>query len=84
MDRSKGGRPELTNTQEELVNPKPVLSDLGITPKQSSQWQKVANVPEDEFERHIAVDTAKGKAPSSGVGCMEGNQRVHPRATRTP
>ena len=39
--------------------------DKVITKNQSSQWQKVANVSEEEFEEHIAGDVAKGKAPSS-------------------
>jgi len=29
------------------------LSDLGITKNQSSQWQKIADIPEEEFESYI-------------------------------
>ena len=65
MDKAKGGRPELTGPSSVPVNSVLTLSEVGITKNQSSQWQKVANVPEEEFEKHIAEDTAKGKAPSS-------------------
>jgi hypothetical protein len=30
------------------------LSDLGITRDQSSQWQQLADVPDEEFERALA------------------------------
>ena len=65
MDKTKRGRPKLSGTQTVPLNHTPTLSDLNVTKNQSSQWQKVANVSEEEFEEHIAGDVAKGKAPSS-------------------
>jgi len=31
------------------------LRDLGITPNQSSKWQLVATLPEEEFERYVST-----------------------------
>tara|TARA_R110000787_G_scaffold71724_2_gene159641 strand:+ start:440 stop:1036 length:597 start_codon:yes stop_codon:yes gene_type:complete len=38
------------------------LSDMGITKDQSSTWQKLANVPEDEFEAAITMPGTKPSA----------------------
>jgi hypothetical protein len=35
---------------------KPKLSDLGVTKEQSSQWQRLADVPETEREAYIAAE----------------------------
>ncbi len=41
------------------------LADLGVTLDQSSEWQKLAAMPEEKFETHLAgwredvLDTAK-------------------------
>jgi len=37
----------------------PALSDLGITPNQSSRWRKISEIPEDSFEEFI--ETTKSK-----------------------
>lgn len=39
----------------------PTLSDMGLTKDQSSKWQQLANVPEDEFEREL---NSGGTVPS--------------------
>jgi hypothetical protein len=56
-EKAKGGRPSKTCTEKEQVS----LHDLGITRKQSSAWQKLAEVPKGTFE---AVITA-GKPTST-------------------
>lgn len=49
-EKAKGGRPtETPNTMAEVLP----LADLGISHKQSSDWQKLAAVPPDLFEREL-------------------------------
>jgi len=38
------------------------LSDLGVSKDQSSKWQKLAEVPDDEFEERSAVDSVVSSA----------------------
>lgn len=44
------------------VSDSPSLSDLGIDGKQSERWQKVATVPDDEFEAYIATSNEQQHA----------------------
>jgi hypothetical protein len=39
----------------------PKLTDLGITRDQSSKWQKLADVPKDDFEAALRGEAAKKK-----------------------
>lgn len=52
---NKGGRPsEKTGSQNEPVsNHVPTLSDVGVSKKLSSRAQKLAAVPEQEFEKEV-------------------------------
>ncbi len=43
-----------TSTFEEPVNPDPTLSDMGIDKKLSNRSQKVADIPEEEYEELIS------------------------------
>ena len=65
-EKAKGsdvaGRPDLDGRRELPANPPKTLSDMGITKDQSSTWQKLANVPEDEFDAAI---TMPGTKPST-------------------
>lgn len=57
-----GGRPAEKPSSDVMVfEPPPKLSDLGITPNQSSTWQRIADIPEDRFEQHIEATKAAGE-----------------------
>jgi len=52
MQKAKGGRPELTSDTALPVKGQPfTLAQIGIEKHQSSRWQKLAAVPETEFEQ---------------------------------
>jgi hypothetical protein len=50
MEKRGGARDGKT----ELPKGTPLLSDIGITKKQSHRWQQVASVPDKKFEAHVA------------------------------
>jgi hypothetical protein len=61
-EKAPAGRPkESVEPDDQLTTPK-TLSDIGITKDQSSTWQKLANVPEDEFEAAITMPGTKPSA----------------------
>jgi hypothetical protein len=60
-EKAQGGRPSKTPSSTAGVS---TLKDLGITPKQSSQWQKLAAVPEPQFEAALA---APEKPTTNGI-----------------
>ena len=51
MEKAKGGQPYQSGGT--MGSPK-TLKALGISPDQSSRWQALANVPEEDFEAAIA------------------------------
>src|SRR5262249_35565350 len=73
MEKAKGGRPSETPPQQGGVR---TLAEHGITYDQTSAWQKLADVPEDTFERaadevgyphqlgRIVVESKCRRAPS--------------------
>lgn len=59
-ERNGGGRPhENGNTVLPFSTVK--LTDLGISKMQSSRWQKVAKVPRETLEQHVAEVKASGQ-----------------------
>jgi len=58
--REKGERDEPVQISSSVIFEKPKLSDLGISLNQSSTWQKISDIPEETFERHI-VETKENK-----------------------
>lgn len=54
------------------------LADMGVSKDQSSRWQKLANVPEDEFESALA---APDKPSTNGIIRNTSNQEpMNPKA----
>lgn len=53
----------LDNLSKGHENPsaKPTLNDLGLTNRQSKNWQRIAALPEEKFETHIAETKAAGE-----------------------
>jgi hypothetical protein len=60
MDKAKGGNPSVGTRGS-----KKTLSDLGVTYDQSSKWQRLAEVPDDEFEAAL-TDPAR-KPSTTGI-----------------
>ena len=57
----------------------PILQDLGISYSQSSRWQLEAEVPEEEFERHVAEVKADGETELTSVGLRRLAQKLRQR-----
>jgi len=56
-ERAKSGRPLLSHD----MTIAPTLPDLGITGNQSSDWRRIASLPEAKFETQIAETKAAGQ-----------------------
>ena len=54
MDMNKGGQREHKCYRSPDVTGSPTLSELGVSKMQSSRWQKIAGIPEERFEEHLA------------------------------
>lgn len=60
MEKDKGGAPTKTPNKTEGVIDKPkTIEEMGLTYRQSSDFQKLAAVPEEEFERAVESPAAK-------------------------
>jgi len=58
MQKSTGGDAQRTRFQKGTESP-PTLADMGIEKHQSSRWQKLAAVPETQFEQAVAPVLAR-------------------------
>jgi hypothetical protein len=61
------GRPKVSAQSGDFPDPKyRVLKDAGISTQQASEWERLADVPEAEFEAAIATNSVRdllAKAP---------------------
>ncbi len=80
MDKNKGGRPEETGATVAPVSEAPTLAEVGVSQRQSSDWQAAADVPEPEFEFHPRA--RGGHSENSGVRLPGFRLRVYARAGR--
>lgn len=80
-DQVDGGKTTLDGQRAVPSNSTPTLSDMGITKNQSSTWQQLANVPEDEFEEAVSNPTTK---PSTSGIIRHHRQRTNPESSVEP
>ena len=64
MDKAPAGRPS-RNPLHDARDLPPTYDELGIEYTQAHRWQLEANVPQDEFEQHIAEKKAAGEELTS-------------------
>jgi hypothetical protein len=59
-EKAKAGRPPInrSNQTTNLESPK-TLAEMGVTKDQSSKWQKLAAIPEKEFEAAVSIPGSK-------------------------
>jgi hypothetical protein len=73
MEKAKGaadgtagpGRGNVVAACDRVLDRPKTLSEMGITKDQSSKWQKLAAVPEDEFEE--AVNSRQSKPSANNI-----------------
>ena len=71
--KANGGRPTKTGGEERPVS-EPTLRDFNITKDQSSDWQKLADVPAQAFED--ALDDPTTRPTTAGI--IKANQKPKP------
>ena len=59
-DKHAGGRPN-KNRRHAVTSLPAKLKEMGIAKKQSSRWQTIAALPEEEFEGHVQEYKGKNK-----------------------
>jgi hypothetical protein len=77
MEKAKAGRPP-KNRSDDATNSRPTLRDLGISKQQSSDWQKLAAVPDERFERRVErrafghdLSGERGRVRQDGPGSLQ-------------
>lgn len=63
-ENAKTGPKRNSVVDNDLIPDVPTLEKMGISKDQSSQWQELAGVPQQEFEEELPVATGKPKTSS--------------------
>ena len=64
MNKSSGTRTDLSTTGGEVDTKESQLKRAGISTQQASKWERLAQVPDDEFERALADPDKKPSTAS--------------------
>jgi hypothetical protein len=65
MPLHKGGRPTQNHSHDESGFEAPKLADLGLDHNESYRCQRIADVPEDRFERYVGESLSKDEPPTT-------------------
>src|SRR5438093_836934 len=60
-DRAIKGQPKKEIYHDGILSQPVTLKEIGISPNQSSRWQAMANIPEEEFENAIGQAKIAGQ-----------------------
>lgn len=83
MEKNDGGRPTKTGNSV-LPVLEPTLEEMGVSKMESSRWQRMAELPEADFERHVSETRDAGKELSTASVLRLAAQQDTPDATETP
>jgi len=83
MEKAKGGGDQKSNHRSPSGTGGQTLSEIGITKKQSSKWQKMATIPDKKFEDIFTHKTQVGEiwASSAIIKLANGNNAQVERFT---
>jgi hypothetical protein len=74
MDKAKPPGSNQHELRSHDATDPPTLADLGISKDQSSRWQKLAAVPQEDFEATFA---GSGKPSTNGIITAHGPKKTH-------
>jgi site-specific DNA-methyltransferase (adenine-specific) len=69
VDRQKKGRPD-KKSHDATFTPKRTLKDFGVSRDQSSRWQRVAEIKDDDFQEYVGKGL-RGEVELTTAGALE-------------
>lgn len=64
-EKARGGEQYHRSSGATSATANKTLAEMGVTKDQSSQWQKLAQVPDDEFEQAVSTSLTGGTKPTA-------------------